>query len=146
MQTRLSSLVFAPQNEVRWSKNMIRILVVDDSPFVAAQITDLLGEGVYEIVGHALSGEEGISMYEQLKPDLVTMDIIMPGIDGIEAAEQILKKDPSARIVMLSSLCDSSVLEEIKSKGMHYLIPKPLEKDLLLATLELAKCKKAAAK
>jgi two-component system chemotaxis response regulator CheY len=117
---------------------MIRILVVDDSPFVAAQITELLGEGTYEIVGHALSGEDGIRMYEELKPDLVTMDIIMPGIDGIEAAEEILKKDPSARIVMLSSLCDSSVLEEIKSKGMHYLIPKPLEKDLLLATLELA--------
>ena len=117
---------------------MIRILVVDDSPFVAAQITELLGKENYEVVGHALNGEEGIKMYEELKPDLVTMDIIMPGIDGIEAAEEILKKDASARIVMLSSLCDSSVLEEIKAKGMHYLIPKPLEQDLLLATLELA--------
>ena len=92
---------------------MIRILVVDDSPFVAAQITELLGKENYEVVGHALSGEQGIKMYEELKPDLVTMDIIMPGIDGIEAAVEILKKDPAARIVMLSSLCDSSVLEEV---------------------------------
>lgn len=117
---------------------MIRILVVDDSPFVATQITELLGEDTYEVVGHALNGEEGIRMYDELKPDIVTMDIIMPGIDGLEAAQEILKKDPSARIVMLSSLCDSSVLEEIKQKGIHYLIPKPLEQDLLMATLELA--------
>ena len=76
-------------------------------------------------------------MYEELHPDIVIMDIIMPGIDGLETAEILMKKDENVTILMLSSLCDSGTLEEVKAIGLKYLIPKPWEDDVLLATLEM---------
>ena len=115
------------------------ILVVDDSPFASKQIQDLVEENGYEVIGYAKNGEEGIRMYEDLHPDIGVMDIIMPGIDGLETAEILLKRDPDATILMLSSLCDSGTLEEVKSIGLKYLIPKPWEDDVLLATLEMLK-------
>ncbi|MCD7825029.1 MAG: response regulator [Clostridiaceae bacterium] len=113
------------------------ILVVDDSPFALRQIKDLVEENDYEVIGYAKNGNEGIRMYEELNPDIVIMDIIMPGIDGLETAEILLKKDPDSKILMLSSLCDLEMLEEVRNMGLKYLIPKPWEDDVLLATLEL---------
>lgn len=115
------------------------IIVVDDSPFASKQIKDLVEENGYEVIGYAKSGEEGIKMYENLHPDIVILDIIMPGIDGIETAEILFKSDPSATILMLSSLYDTGTLEEVRAIGVKYLIPKPWEDDVLLATLELLK-------
>lgn len=115
------------------------ILVVDDSPFASKQIKDIVEENGYEVIGYAKNGEEGIRMYDELKPDIIILDIIMPGIDGLEAAQIILKKNPDAKILMLSSLCDSGTLEEVKGIGLKFLIPKPWEDDVLLATLEMLK-------
>ncbi len=115
------------------------IIVVDDSPFASKQIKDIVEENGYEVIGYAKNGEDGIKMYEELHPDIVILDIIMPGIDGIETAQILLKNDPDATILMLSSLCDSGTLEEVRSIGVKYLIPKPWEDDVLLATLELLK-------
>ena len=115
------------------------IIVVDDSPFASKQIKDLVEENGYEVIGYAKSGEEGIKMYEELHPDIVILDIIMPGIDGIETAEILKKSDPDVTILMLSSLCDTGTLEEVRAIGVKYLIPKPWEDDVLLATLELLK-------
>ena len=81
------------------------ILVIDDSPFVYKQVKDMVEEkGGYEVIGSAKTGEEGIELYKQLNPDAVILDIIMPGIDGIETAQRILELDPNAKIMMLSSL------------------------------------------
>ena len=113
------------------------IIVVDDSPFAAKQIKDLIEGHDFEVVGYARNGEEGIQLYEALKPDIVIMDIIMPGIDGIEAAELILKMDPNASILMLSSLCDTGTLDEIESIGLKYLLPKPWDDDILLSTMDI---------
>ncbi len=115
------------------------IIVVDDSPFASKQIKDLVEENGYEVIGYAKSGEDGIKMYEELHPDIVILDIIMPGIDGIETAEILEKSDPNVTILMLSSLCDAGTLEEVRAIGVKYLIPKPWENDVLLATLELLK-------
>ena len=115
------------------------IMVVDDSPFASKQIKDIVEENGYEVIGYAKNGEEGIKMYEELHPDIVILDIIMPGIDGIETAQVLMKEDPNVTIMMLSSLCDSGTLEEVRSIGVKYLIPKPWEDDVLLATLELLK-------
>lgn len=115
------------------------IIVVDDSTFASKQIKDLVEENGYEVIGYAKSGEEGIKMYEELHPDIVILDIIMPGIDGIETAEILEKSDPDVTILMLSSLCDTGTLEEVRAIGVKYLIPKPWEDDVLLATLELLK-------
>lgn len=118
------------------------IIVVDDSPFASKQIKDLVEENGYEVIGYAKSGEDGIRMYEELHPDIVILDIIMPGIDGIETAEILEKSDPNVTILMLSSLCDAGTLEEVRAIGVKYLIPKPWEDDVLLATLELLKKQK----
>lgn len=113
------------------------ILVIDDSPFASKQVENIVEGKGYKVLGHAKTGEEGITMYQDLRPDFVILDIIMPGIDGLETAELLLREDKKAKILMLSSLCDSSTLEEIKSLGLKYLLAKPIETDLLLATLEL---------
>lgn len=115
------------------------IMVVDDSPFASKQIKDIVEENGYEVIGYAKSGEEGIRLYEEIHPDIVVLDIIMPGIDGLETAQILMQNDPNVTILMLSSLCDSGTLEEVKSIGLKYLIPKPWEDDVLLATLEMLK-------
>lgn len=115
------------------------IMVVDDSPFASKQIKDVVEENGYEVIGYAKNGEEGVRMYDELNPDIVILDIIMPGIDGLETAQILLKKNPNAKILMLSSLCDSGTLEEVKAIGLKFLIPKPWEDDVLLATLEMLK-------
>ncbi len=113
------------------------IMVVDDSPFASKQVKDIVESNGYEVIGYARNGEEGIELYKELHPDIVILDIIMPGIDGLETAEILMKVDPDVRIMMLSSLCDAGTLEEVRSIGVRYLIPKPLESDVLLTTLEL---------
>lgn len=113
------------------------ILVIDDSPFATQQIKDAVEEHEYAVVDFAKNGELGIEKYTKLHPDFVILDIIMPGIDGLETAQRILDYDANAKILMVSSLCDAGTLEEVKKIGVKHLIPKPLEPDVLLATLEL---------
>lgn len=113
------------------------ILVVDDSPFVYHQIKDMVEGTNYEVIGSAKSGEEGLELFHELSPDLIVLDIIMPGIDGLETAELILKEKPDAKILMLSSLFDANLLAEVKNMGLRFLLPKPVEKDVLFATFEM---------
>lgn len=113
------------------------IMVVDDSPFASKQIKDIVEDNGYEVIGYAKDGEEAIELYKKLKPDIVILDIIMPGLNGLETAEILKKQDPAVKILMLSSLCDAGTMEEVKSIGVKHLIPKPLEADVLLASLEL---------
>ena len=113
------------------------IIVVDDSPFTSKQLKDVVEENGYEVIGYAKDGEEAIEFYKELKPDIVILDIIMPGLNGLETAEILKKQDPAVKILMLSSLCDAGTMEEVKSIGVKHLIPKPLEADVLLASLEL---------
>ena len=81
-----------------------RIMVVDDSRLVRVQLEDVLKGTDYEIAAYCRSGEDAIKQYAEVQPDLVTMDIIMQGMDGLDAAQIILKNNPQARIVMISSL------------------------------------------
>lgn len=113
------------------------IMVVDDSPFASKQIKDIVEDNGYEVIGYAKDGEEAIELYKELKPDIVILDIIMPGLNGLETAEILKKQDPAVKILMLSSLCDAGTMEEVKSIGVKHLIPKLLEADVLLASLEL---------
>lgn len=113
------------------------IMVVDDSPFASKQIKDIVEDNGYEVIDYAKDGEEAIELYKELKPDIVILDIIMPGLNGLETAEILKKQDPAVKILMLSSLCDAGTMEEVKSIGVKHLIPKPLEADVLLASLEL---------
>ena len=81
-----------------------RVLVVDDAAFMRMMVKDILSKNGYEIVGEAENGMKALEKYQELKPDLVTMDITMPEMDGISAVKEIKKVDPNAKVVMCSAV------------------------------------------
>lgn len=115
-----------------------RIMVVDDSRLVRVQLEDVLKGTDYEIAAHCRSGEDAIERYDEVQPDLVTMDIIMQGMDGLDAAEIILKKDPNARIVMVSSLAYEDTFKRAQAIGARGFIDKPFHQEQLLKVFEEA--------
>lgn len=115
-----------------------RIMVVDDSRLVRVQLGDVLEGTDYEIAAYCRSGEDAIARYEEVNPDLVTMDIIMQGMDGLDASEIILKKHPDARIVMISSLAYDDTFERARAIGVKGFVDKPFHKEQLLRIFEQA--------
>lgn len=118
--------------------DMKKILIADDSRVAAHLLSEII-EGIdgCEVVGNALSGEQAIEMYSQLKPDLVTMDLSMPGIGGMEAIRQIIQADPSARIVVVSSLggAQDKLLEALEA-GALSVLSKPFDEDKAINVLK----------
>ena len=115
-----------------------RIMVVDDSRVTELQICNLLEDTDYEVVAYCENGEEAIARYAEVQPDVVTMDIIMPGIDGLEAAQVLLQEHPEARIIMVSSLAYDDTIEEADRIGTKGFLYKPLERQAFLEALEQA--------
>ena len=115
-----------------------RVMVVDDSRIQELQMCKLLENSDYEVSSYFRDGESAIAGYAEAAPDVVTMDIIMPGMDGLEAARAILEEHPEARIVMVSSLAYDDTYEEAKSLGAKGFLDKPIERDSLLQVLDQA--------
>ena len=115
-----------------------RIMVVDDSRMICVQMKNLLEGTDYEVAAYCRDGEEAVAQYAQVSPDLVTMDIIMPGMDGLETAQAILEEHPEARIIMVSSLAYDDTFEEAKAIGAKGFIDKPFEKEPLLEAFQKA--------
>lgn len=115
-----------------------RIMVVDDSRLVRVQLEDALAGTEYQIAAYCRSGEDAIQRYAEVSPDLVTMDIIMQGMDGLDAAEIILKNHPEARIVMVSSLAYGDTFDRAKAIGTKGFIDKPFHQEQLLKIFEQA--------
>ena len=115
-----------------------RIMVVDDSRLVRVRLGDILEGTDYEIVAYCRSGEDAIARYDEVKPDLVTMDIIMQGMDGLDASEHILKEHPDAKIIMVSSLAYDDTFERAKAIGARGFVDKPFHKEQLLKVFEEA--------
>ena len=109
-----------------------KIMVVDDSRMIALQMQNLLEDTEYEIAAYCRNGEDALAKYGEIRPDIVTMDIIMPGMDGLETAQAILEEDKDARIIMVSSLAYDDTFEEAKAIGAKGFIDKPFEKEQLL--------------
>ncbi len=110
----------------------------DDSRLVRVQLEDVLQGTDYEIAIHCRSGEDAILRYDEVKPDLITMDIIMQGMDGLDASELILKEHPDARIVMISSLAYDDTIERAKAIGAKGFVEKPFYQEQLLKVFEQA--------
>lgn len=113
-------------------------MVVDDSRLVRVQLGDVLEGTDYEIVAHCRSGEDAIRRYGEVKPDLVTMDIIMQGMDGLDASALILKEHPDARIVMISSLAYDDTYEKARAIGAKGFVDKPFHQEQLVRVFEKA--------
>lgn len=115
-----------------------RVMVVDDSRMIALQMRDLLEDSDYEVAAYCRSGEEALEQYGQILPDLVTMDIIMPGMDGLETAQAILEEYPDARIFMVSSLAYEDTFKEAEAIGALGFIDKPFSREQLLEAFQKA--------
>jgi len=109
-----------------------KVLVVDDSTVMRKIVTQILRSEAFEIVAEASNGEEGVEMFRESRPNLVTMDVNMPIMDGLTALKKILEIDPTARVVMLTSESEQKmVLEAIQSGAKNYVV-KPPDRVLLL--------------
>ena len=115
-----------------------KVMVVDDSRVTEIQICKLLEDTDYEVAAYCENGEEAIARYAEVAPDIVTLDIIMPWIDGLETAQVLLDEHPEARIVMVSSLAYDDTIEEADCIGAKGFLYKPLEKQTFLEALEQA--------
>jgi len=102
-----------------------RVLVVDDAIFMRKMISDILEGNGMEIVGEADTGALAVEKYKELKPDLVTMDIIMPEMNGIDAVRQIMSNDSQARIVMCSALGQQALVQDALTAGAKDFLIKP---------------------
>lgn len=109
-----------------------RVLVVDDAIFMRNIIKDIFASGGFDVVGEASNGLEAIERYKELKPDLVTMDLVMPFKNGIEATREILKGDVKAVVVMCSALGqESMVMEAIEAGALDFIVKPPRAEDVL---------------
>lgn len=116
-----------------------KIIIVDDAPIIRLMIKDVLTEcGGYSVIAECSNGREAVQKYRELRPDLITMDIVMPEMDGIQALEEILKLDPSAKVVMVTAIDQRDALMKAIRLGATDYIVKPFEADRVMAAVRRA--------
>jgi two-component system chemotaxis response regulator CheY len=112
-----------------------KILICDDADFMRALIKDVLTKGGYEIAGEAVNGNDAVEKYKALKPDLVTMDIVMPAKSGIDALKEIIAYDPNAKVVMCSALGQEILVMDAIEAGAKDFIVKPFTEENVLEVI-----------
>jgi len=112
-----------------------KVLIVDDAAFMRMMLRDILAKNGFEVVGEADNGKVAVQMYNELKPDVVTMDITMPEMDGIAAVKEIKTADPNAKIVMVSAMGQQAMVIEAIRSGAADFIVKPFQPDRVLEAL-----------
>jgi len=113
-----------------------RILIVDDAIFMRNMIKDIFASGGFDVIGEAANGLEAVEKFRELKPDLTTMDIVMPFKSGIEATREIVKLHPGALIVMCSALGQESLVMEAIEAGASDFIVKPFKAEDVLSVVK----------
>jgi len=117
----------------------LTVMVVDDSEFVARLMTRMLNGTGFRVVGHAKNGQDAVAQYRELRPDIVTMDIIMPKMGGIETITELLKFDPGANILVVSAMGHDTIVQQALKIGARHYILKPFQQEAFLAALEAVK-------
>ena len=115
-----------------------RILIVDDAAFMRMMIKDILSKNGYEIVGEAADGAQAVQKYRDTQPDLVTMDITMPEMDGITALKEIKKINPQAKVIMCSAMGQQAMVIDAIQAGAKDFIVKPFQADRVLEAISKA--------
>lgn len=113
-----------------------RILVVDDAAFMRMMIKDILVKNGFDVVGEASDGAQAVEKYKELNPDLVTMDITMPEVDGIAALKQIREIDPNAKVIMCSAMGQQAMVIDAIQAGAKDFIVKPFQADRVLEAIK----------
>ena len=114
---------------------MARVLIVDDAAFMRMMIKDILEKNGFEVIGEANNGVKAVEMYKKDKPDVVTMDITMPDMDGIEAVRQIKAFDPGAKVIMCSAMGQQTMVMDAIRAGARDFIVKPFQQDRVLEAI-----------
>ena len=127
-------LLFTKGKET-WGMKDIRVMLVDDSPFSRTLLADILQQGGCEVVGEAESIETLIQVYDECRPDIVTMDIAMPGADGFECTKTPRLHDPGARVVLVSSMKDEETEAEARRAGAVGYVQKPVDEEVILRVI-----------
>ena len=115
---------------------MAKILIVDDAAFMRMMVKDILTKNGYEVVAEAANGVEAVELYKSHQPDLVTMDITMPEMDGIEAVKQIKAVNPAAKVIMCSAMGQQSMVMDAIKAGANDFIVKPFQADRVLEAVK----------
>ncbi|BBB93174.1 MAG TPA: response regulator [Methylomusa anaerophila] len=116
----------------------IKVLIVDDAAFMRMMIKDILSKNGYEIAGEAENGLKAVEKFQELRPDLTTMDITMPEMDGITAVKQIKNIDANAKIIMCSAMGQQAMVIEAIQSGARDFIVKPFQPDRVLEAVRKA--------
>lgn len=112
-----------------------KVLVIDDSPFVFKAVSKALEGTEWEVVGNALNGQLGVDKYIETRADVITLDVTMPVMDGLETAKKLFEINPNVKIVMLSAMGDETLLEQARGIGINYFLTKPFQPAILQAKL-----------
>ncbi len=113
-----------------------KLMVVDDSRVIHSEMKKMLEGSEFEIAAYCRTGEEALEQYEQVMPDLVTMDIVMPGMDGLETCDALRKKWPDAQVFMVSSMAYGDIIDKAAALGAKGFLFKPFTKESLLEGLQ----------
>ena len=110
-------------------------MIVDDAAFMRVSIRNILLKNGFEVAGEAENGTVAVQKYAELKPDVVTMDITMPEMNGLDALKAIRKLDPDAKVVMVSALGQEAMVRDAVIAGAKGFIVKPYKEDIIVETL-----------
>jgi two-component system, chemotaxis family, chemotaxis protein CheY len=114
---------------------MKKVLIVDDAAFMRVTVKNMLEKNGYEVVGEAENGKVAINKYHELRPDIVTMDITMPEMDGLAALKTIMQIDANAKVVMMTAMGQQGMVKEAVVSGAKGFIVKPFKEDTVLTAL-----------
>jgi two-component system chemotaxis response regulator CheY len=112
------------------------VLICDDAVFMRTMLSDILSNAGFSVVGQAQTGAEAVAKYKELQPDLVTMDIVMPDMGGIEAVREIVKNYPDAKILMCSAMGQQSLVVEAIQAGARDFVVKPFQPSRVLEAVQ----------
>jgi len=112
------------------------VLVCDDAAFMRAMLSDILTQAGLDVIGQAESGTEAVEKFRELRPELVTMDLLMPGLGGIDAVREIVAIDPNARVLMCSAMGQQSLVLEALQAGARDFVVKPFQPSRVLEAVE----------
>jgi len=116
---------------------MKTVLIIDDSDNMRMTIRELVQKNGFQVVGEAEDGKTGIKLYNELKPDVVTLDVVMRDMDGLETLKQIIRSDPDAKVVMVSAMGQALFVKDAIVAGAKGFIVKPFSEQQILDTFRL---------
>jgi two-component system chemotaxis response regulator CheY len=115
---------------------MVKVLIVDDAAFMRMMLKNIIEKSGHEVVGEAENVPMAVELYKSAKPDLVTMDITMPKLSGIEGVKQIMEMDPKANIIMVSAMGQQAMVMEAIKAGAKDFIVKPFQQERIIKAVE----------